>query len=115
MEERRSIKRFDLEIPMVIQGKDGMDNAFEVETHSQNISSKGVYFLTRKSVREGSKLNMILCLPSNATIQSNDLQGKNRNKVDIKGTVVRIDSINKNSRKEIGVAMRFDHKSNWGF
>ncbi len=114
MEECRSIKRFDLELPMVIKGKDAMDNSFEVETHSQNISSKGVYFLTKKSVRLDSTLQLTLYLPSNATIQANTVQEIKRNKVDIEGTVVRIEKNNKNSRKESGVAMRFDHKSNWG-
>lgn len=65
MTERRTARRYELSLPMVIRG-----GQQEVDPHSgqtRDISTRGVYFLIDENVAEGSELDFTLTLPAEIT------------------------------------------------
>jgi hypothetical protein len=65
--ERRATKRFRVELPITVRWTNG--SAFgEAHTESQNISSRGVYFLLPEEVKSGSAVEIVLTLPHENTL-----------------------------------------------
>ena len=100
--DRRREWRFDLPLLAKIEGKLPKGEKFKEETTIQNISSKGVYFCLDSGVVIGSKLNLVIDLPTRLG------EGK-KLKLCIGGLTVRLEQPDKAQKKQ-GVALRF-HKS----
>jgi c-di-GMP-binding flagellar brake protein YcgR len=96
---RRREWRFDLPLRTVIEGKSPAGQKFQEETKLENISSGGAYFSLDSGVVVGSKLNLMIELPSKLT------DGK-KMKLLIGGITVRLEKPNVRSRKQ-NVAVRF--------
>ncbi len=100
MKEHRALKRFVIELPMLIKGVNAKDNLFEEATKSINISSGGAYFFIINQVRKESRLQATISLPR-----------KIRNQVDMEGTVVRVENGSNGNGHKQGIALCFNPKN----
>ena len=98
---RRREWRFDLPLPAKIRGKLPQGKKFEEITTIQNISSQGVYFCLDSGVVIGSKLNLVIDVPS-------ELSGGEKLKLCLGGLTVRLEEPDAKAKRQ-GVALRF-HK-----
>ena len=64
MTERRSLKRFDIELPLLIEGTDTIGKLFEEATNSLNISSHETYFFLTIEAKKENRLQAIISLPN---------------------------------------------------
>ena len=96
---RRREWRFGLPLRTTIEGKSPAGQKFKEETKLENISSGGAYFSLDSGVVVGSKLNLMIELPSKLT------DGK-KMRLLIGGITVRLEKPNLRSRKQ-NVAVRF--------
>ena len=99
---RRREWRFDLPLPVKIEGKLPVGKTFKEETKIENISSKGVYFSLDSGVIIGSKLNLVIDMPK-------ELGGGKKLKLCLGGLTVRLEELDKKTKKQ-GVALRFHKK-----
>ena len=97
---RRKEWRFELPLPAMVEGELPVGQTFHEKTTLKNISSGGAYFSLDSGVTVGSKLNLIIDLPSNLT------EGK---KVSLRlgGLTVRL-SKDRGPGKKQGIALCFD-------
>jgi hypothetical protein len=95
--DRRNEWRFDLPLPATVEGK-----SFSEETLLENISSTGAYFCLDSVVTVGSKLNLVIEVPS-------ELSPEKKIKLQLKGLTVRLEKPTKKEKKQ-GVAIRFNKK-----
>jgi c-di-GMP-binding flagellar brake protein YcgR len=98
---RRREWRFDLPLPVKIEGKLPQGRKFKESTKIENISSKGVYFSLDSGVIIGSKLNLVIDMPK-------ELGGDKKLKLCLGGLTVRLEELDEKTKKQ-GVALRF-HK-----
>ncbi len=96
---RRREWRFDLPLRTTIEGKSPAGKKFLEQTKLENISSGGAYFSLDSGVVVGSKLTLMIELPSKLT------DGK-KMRLMIGGITVRLEKPNLKSRKQ-NVAVRF--------
>jgi len=99
---RRREWRFDLPLPVIIEGKLPQGKKFKEITKIENISSKGVYFSLESGVIIGSKLNLVIDMPK-------ELGGDRKLKLCLGGLTVRLEELNEKTKKQ-GVALRFHKK-----
>jgi len=99
---RRREWRFDLPLPVKIEGKLPQGKIFKESTKIENISSKGVYFSLDSGVIIGSKLNLVIDMPK-------ELGGGKKLKLSLGGLTVRLEELDKKTKKQ-GVALRFHKK-----
>ena len=99
---RRKEWRFDLSLPVRIEGKLPRGKKFKEKTFIENISSKGVYFCLDSGVVIGSKLNLVIDMPK-------ELGGSKKLKLCLGGLTVRLEEPDKKDKKQ-GVALRFHKK-----
>jgi len=101
---RRREWRFDLPLPVKIEGELPKGKKFNELTQIENICSKGVYFCLDSGVIIGSKLNLVIDMPKELT------EGKHL-KLCLGGLTVRLEEVTKKERgKRQGVALRFQKK-----
>ena len=96
---RREEWRFDLPLAAVIEGKLPSGDKFAEETLLENISSGGAYFCLDTGVVVGSKLNIVIDLPSKLT------EGK-KTRLKLGGITVRLEKSDEKTKHQ-GVAVRF--------
>jgi hypothetical protein len=99
---RRREWRFDLPLPVKIEGKLPLGKIFKESTKIENISSKGVYFSLDSGVIIGSKLNLVIDMPK-------ELGAGKKLKLCLGGLTVRLEELDKKTKRQ-GVALRF-HKN----
>jgi len=102
---RRREWRFELPLPVRIEGKLPGGRKFEEKTTIKNISSSGVYFCLDSGVVIGSKLNLVIDMPNELS------KSKKKLKLCIGGLTVRLEEMDIKEKKQ-GVALRFEKKFN---
>jgi hypothetical protein len=100
--DRRREWRFDLPLPAIVEGKGGEGEKFSEETILENISSTGAYFCLDSGVTVGSKLNLVIEVPS-------ELSPEKKVKLLLGGLTVRLEKPDTKGKKQ-GVALRFSKK-----
>jgi hypothetical protein len=95
--DRRNEWRFELPLPAVVEGK-----SFTENTLLENISSTGAYFCLDSGVTVGSKLNLVIEVPS-------ELSPDKKVKLQLGGLTVRLEKPTKKGKKQ-GVAIQFSKK-----
>jgi hypothetical protein len=99
---RRKEFRLDLPLPAKVEGKSSLGKAFKEATTIVNISSLGAYFSLNALLTIGSRLCIVIELPSQLT------EGK-KLKLKLKGRVVRLEISTVKGKKQ-GVALNFDEE-----
>ena len=97
--DRRQEWRFDLPLPAIVEGKGGEGKKFQEKTILENISSTGAYFCLDSGVTVGSKLNLVIEVPS-------ELSPEKKVKLQLGGLTVRLEKPDRKGKKQ-GVALRF--------
>ena len=97
---RRKEWRFDLPLPAMVEGELPAGDIFHDKPTLPNISSGGAYFTLDSGVTVGSKLNLIIDLPSNLT------EGK-KVRLRLGGLTVRLSKASGPGKKQ-GIALCFD-------
>lgn len=100
--ERRKEWRFELPLSATAQGNLPDGEKFQENVTLQNISSGGVYFSLDSGVIVGSKLNLVIDVPSKLS------EGK-KVKLCLGGLTIRLEEPTKKGKKQ-GVALRFRKK-----
>jgi c-di-GMP-binding flagellar brake protein YcgR len=103
--DRRREWRFDLPLPAIVEGKVGEEKKFQEKTFLENISSTGGYFCLDAAVTVGSRLNLVIEVPS-------ELSPDKKVKLQLGGLAVRLEKPDKKGKKQ-GVALRFSKKFNF--
>jgi hypothetical protein len=78
-QERRMMRRFDMRLPAVVRLADSSQAqtgnaqtnevpAQEVQTETQNVSARGVFFYLDRAVEPGTKLEVTLTFPPHVTL-----------------------------------------------
>ena len=65
--ERDAHQRFKIRLPMTVRWTSGSAIG-EARTESSNVSSRGVYFVLPKGVKQGSPVEILLTLPHEITL-----------------------------------------------
>src|SRR5208282_5059161 len=63
-QERRLMRRFDMRLPAIVR----VQGADEVQTETQNVSARGVFFYLDRAVEAGTKLEVTLTFPPHVTL-----------------------------------------------
>jgi hypothetical protein len=58
------MRRFDMRLPAVVR----LEGASEVQTETQNVSARGVFFYLDRAVAAGTKLEVTLTFPPHITL-----------------------------------------------
>jgi c-di-GMP-binding flagellar brake protein YcgR len=98
--DRRQEWRFELPLSAIVEGTLPAGSKFKEETILENISSGGAYFSLESGVTVGSKLNLVVEIPSKVT-------GGKKTKLYLGGLTVRLQKLDKEGKKQ-GIALSFD-------
>jgi c-di-GMP-binding flagellar brake protein YcgR len=98
--DRRQEWRFELPLSAIVEGTLPEGSKFKEETILENISSGGAYFSLESGVTVGSKLNLVVEIPSKVT-------GGKKTKLCLGGLTVRLQKLDKEGKKQ-GIALSFD-------
>jgi hypothetical protein len=98
--DRRQEWRFELPLSAIVEGTLPEGSVFKEETILENISSGGAYFSLESGVTVGSKLNLVVEIPSKVT-------GGKKTKLCLGGLTVRLQKLDKEGKKQ-GIALSFD-------
>jgi c-di-GMP-binding flagellar brake protein YcgR len=98
--DRRQEWRFELPLSAIVEGTLPAGSAFKEETILENISSGGAYFSLESGVTVGSKLNLVVEIPSKVT-------GGKKTTLHLGGLTIRLQKLDKEGKKQ-GIALSFD-------
>jgi hypothetical protein len=96
MNERRTARRYDLSLPVIIRIPVETENSSR-NGKTRDISTRGVYFMIDQDLGAGTEIDITLTLPSEITRGSEVL-------VRAMGKVVRVDKRTENGSSRVGVA-----------
>jgi hypothetical protein len=65
--EGRRAQRFELQLPVIVRWSDG-DEMREALAVSGDVSSNGIYFVLRESLKEGTPVELEMTLPDQITL-----------------------------------------------
>jgi c-di-GMP-binding flagellar brake protein YcgR len=97
MTERRTARRYDLSLPVIIR----VPVEKEAASHNgktRDISTRGVYFILDSDLEAGAEIDLTMTLPTEVT-------GGTEVLIRAVGKVVRVDKRSENSTQRIGVAV----------
>lgn len=100
--DRRREWRLDLPLSTIVEGDLPEGKKFKEKTKLENISSTGAYFCLDSGITVGSKLNLVIELPSQIS------EGK-KIKLRLGGLTVRLEETTEGAKKQ-GVALMFDEE-----
>jgi hypothetical protein len=63
-QERRLMRRFDMRLPAIIR----FEGEPELQTETQNVSARGVFFYSDRPISAGTKLEVTLTFPPHVTL-----------------------------------------------
>lgn len=95
MTERRTARRYDLSLPVIIRIPVERESARNGKT--RDISTRGVYFTVEQDLNAGAELDITLTLPSEVTRGSEVF-------IRAMGKVVRVEKRPENGSTRVGVA-----------
>lgn len=96
MNERRKTRRYDLSLPVQVKQPMNREAVLQVG-QTRDISTRGVYFTTRKELSLGSEVDFTLTLPAEITPGADVF-------VRAHGRIVRVDRPDEEEPLSIGVA-----------
>ena len=96
MTERRTARRYDLSLPVLIRVPVDKESASK-NGKTRDISTRGVYFTVDEDLSDGAELDITLTLPSEVTRGSEVF-------IRAMGKVVRVDKKPENGNSRVGVA-----------
>jgi len=96
MTERRTARRYDLSLPVVVR-LPVEKNSHSRSGRTRDISTRGVYFTLEKDLESGTELDITLTLPSEITRGTDVL-------VRAQGRVIRVEHDDQEDSKRVGVA-----------
>lgn len=96
MSERRTARRYDLTLPVIIRVPVDKDTASR-NGRTRDISTRGLYFTIDQDLGTGAELDITLTLPSEVTRGSEVF-------IRAMGKVVRVDKSAEDSSSRVGVA-----------
>jgi hypothetical protein len=64
LQERRTMRRFDMRLPAIVR----MEGTDEIHTETQNVSARGVFFYLEHGVPAGTRLEVTLTFPPHITL-----------------------------------------------
>jgi PilZ domain len=64
MQERRTMRRFDMRLPASVK----MEGIKDFLTETQNVSARGVFFYLDRPLAEGSRVEVTLTFPPHVTL-----------------------------------------------
>lgn len=96
MTERRTTRRYDLTLPIIIRGH-AERAADSQQGKTRDISTRGLYFVVDQNMESGSPLDITLTLPSEITRGSDVF-------VRASGKVVRVENRMEDGSARMGVA-----------
>ncbi len=100
MTERRTTRRYDLSLPIIIRVPLGMSIESQ-EGKTRDISTRGLYFVMDQDLQAGSELDLTLTLPAEVTHGSEVF-------VRAQGKVIRVESRVEDGNTRMGVAAVID-------
>jgi c-di-GMP-binding flagellar brake protein YcgR len=100
--DRRREWRFELPLSAIVEGELPTGKKFKEDVTLENISSGGAYFCLDSGVVVGSKLNLVIDVPTELS------EGK-KIKLSLGGLTIRLEKPDKKEKKQ-GVALRFRKK-----
>ncbi len=65
--DRRNARRFAMKLPLSVRLSNAAPDA-GLSTHSEDVSSRGVYFYLPKDVKSGSSIEIVMTLPHEVTL-----------------------------------------------
>ena len=65
--DRRNARRFSMKLPLNVRLQSGAPGA-EQSTHSEDVSSRGVYFYLPKEMKDGAIIEIVMTLPHEVTL-----------------------------------------------
>jgi PilZ domain-containing protein len=96
MMERRTTRRYDLSLPMIIRIPMGKSLESQ-EAKTRDISTRGLYFVLDQNLEAGSELDLTLTLPAEVTHGSEVF-------VRAQGRVIRVEARIEDGNTRMGVA-----------
>lgn len=96
MTERRTARRYDLSLPVNIRLPVNREPKSH-GGHTRDISTRGVYFMTRRELAPGTEIDFTLTLPTEITRGSEVF-------VRAHGRIVRVDKRVEEGQEDVGVA-----------
>jgi hypothetical protein len=67
-QERRMMRRFDMRLPAIVRVEGTDPGQPEVQTETQNVSARGVFFYLDRAIAAGTKLEVTLTFPPHVTL-----------------------------------------------
>lgn len=65
-QERRMMRRFDMRLPALVKVADS--DLGEINTETQNVSARGVFFYLDRALPEGSRVEVTMTFPPHVTL-----------------------------------------------
>jgi len=96
MANRRTARRYELSLPVIVRGP--MDKeAASLTGRTRDISSQGVYFSIDNNLSAGTRLDLTMVLPAEATCGAEVF-------IRATGRIIRVDVRSGNGDQKVGVA-----------
>ena len=100
MKDRRTARRYDLSLPIIVRAPIDKEAAFRTGK-TRDISTRGVYFTIDNNLSAGAELDLTMILPAEVT-------GDTEVFIRATGKVIRVDKRSGNGDQKVDVAAVFE-------